>query len=500
LSGGKKITGFSKSGNIYSASILKGFPNGNIAVPTGILINGKWEDIARSTERFVIGSNSDTRLTDNSQNWTANELVGSYILVQPVKWHWSPGYITSNTSNTVYFNPINHTIVGDTYVAYYIANHDRYLQSPGDWTFKNRTLKVYYDTDLNNESVEFAYSDSIISLQNCTYINFQDIIFELANYRLLSAYNCNQIKITNCEFRYTAGEGVMFSDVDNISFINNYIHDCGAVGLRLYLFGPTEIKNNLFRRITTQQVGMANYDFRMGAAITIHYPVDADPEIMYNYFDSVGLAIQGHTFSISRSAIISCNYIENYGVTISDCGAIYFSSDLSSATYKKIKKNIIRDAVTAGNRYLPYGDDAINPHPVLHPHAIYLDAEALGYLCDSNSIENTSIAFYSNRNYKNAFKNITWSMPINLFLQPIALFILKIRPSDGQMHLQTEIQFGQIILCLSGTSTAGVYLRHTSMTVNSLGVDNNTFYFDYNRIAHPLTAHPLSENMFCIMV
>ncbi|MBN1597525.1 MAG: cadherin domain-containing protein [Bacteroidales bacterium] len=508
LSGGKLLSNFTNSGNIYSAPVYKDFPAGNVIVPTGILINGKWQDIARSEERFTTGNNTNNSFTDPSQNWTDNALVGSYVLIQPVHWHWSPGHIISNSSTSVSFNPIKHIINSSKIFAYYIVNYDNYLQSNGDWTFKNRILKVYYETDLNAENVQFAMSDSIFTIKDCSHIQLSDLVFEMANYRHLSVEGGENLTVSNCEFRYSAGGAVKIYRTNIIVFKDNYVHDCGAMGVRLNLYGNATVKNNLFKRIATRFIGMANYDFRMGAGLTIQNPVSSMSYVINNSFDSVGLAIQSHTFEEGESIRISGNYIENYGISISDCGALYFASDMSSFTNKYVSRNIIRNAITAGDRYLPYGANATNPHPALHPHAIYLDEEAKGYVCDSNSIYNTSIPFYSNRNYKHRFNynNIVKGDKYiadryrTIYLKDQVIGI-KDRSAD-----RDTLRYNNIVL--GNSEYARVYLRHSSREIVDMGVDKNMFYFDYNKIASPFNESPeigkymlewgLSENSYSL--
>jgi hypothetical protein len=482
LSGSKVLQSFSRSGNIYAASVYKDFLNAPMNVPAGILINGEWMDIARSEEHLVYGSNSATYISDPSANWSSNKYTGALCIIQPVHWHWTPSPITSNTSNGISFQQVQHASSSDKVVAFYIANHDDFLKSNGDWTFRDRTLKIFYNGDLTNQNVQFAVSDTILSLRYCSNYEFRDIVFEMANFRHLSVYEGSNFKISGCEFRYTAGESIKIYDLNELQFTENYVHDCGAVGLRINYFGYARIEHNLFRRIAATHVGMANYDFRMGAAITVNYSTSPSFDIRYNYFDSVGLAIQSHTFRSDGSANISYNYIENYGVTISDCGALYFNSDMGTEVQRNVKNNIIRNAVSAGTRY------PTNYHPVLHPHAIYLDEGALAYNCDSNTIENTSFALYMNRNFKNSFKhaNIVNANQNNpafynaVFMKDQAIGLLNMSAD------RDTIKYNNIVL--GEGNTPRVYLRHESEESHDAYVDNNLFYLDYNRVANPFNS------------
>ena len=160
----------------------------------------------------------------------------------------------------------------------------------------------------------------------------------------------DHISITDCELRYTAGGAVRCYRTDNIVFNRNYVHDCGAMGMRINMYDYLEIRNNRFCRIATQHVGMCNYDFKMGCAISIHNSMGRETFVQYNHFDSVGAAVQTYTFRENNGASISYNYVEDYGVTVADCGAFYSNSDVDSDTRRYIKNNIILDSKTAGNR------------------------------------------------------------------------------------------------------------------------------------------------------
>ncbi|MBN1950892.1 MAG: cadherin domain-containing protein [Bacteroidales bacterium] len=482
LSGSTVISSFEQSGNVFSASVYKDFPQVPLCAPTGILINGDWKDIARSREFIVQGSGSNSYIYAGEQAWAANRYVGSLILMQPVHWHWTPSPITANTSNSISFMPVQHSSSTGQEAAFYLVNHDDFLKDPGDWVFKNRQLKVYFPTDLNQENVQFAVSDSIVSLLDCSNISFQDLVFEMSNHRFIAAFKGSNIKISGCEFRYTAGEAVMFRQTNGIYFTGNYIHDCGAVGLRLKWFGYAEVRNNLFKRIATEHVGLANYDFRMGAAINLNYCFSPNYYVEYNYFDSVGLAIQSFTFSEGGSASIRYNYIENYGMTISDCGAIYFNSDMGSEPPKYVENNFIRNAITAGYKY------STNFHPVLHPHAIYCDEGAMGYYCNRNTIDNTSYALYMNRNLKNTMVNnniVNANQDNPEFFNAVFMKDQAIGAISSSAD-RDSIRNNNIVL---GTgSNPSVYLRHESEESHNAWVDQNIFYFDYNKIAAPFQA------------
>ncbi len=109
-----------------------------------------------------------------------------------------------------------------------------------------------------------------------------------------------------------------WSGIDHISFINNYVHDCGAVGLDLSMYGIIDVSQNLFKRISAKHIGLCNFDHRMTAAISIQDPRNSNTSIQFNYFDSVGIALQSHTFGVGESSDISYNYVENYGISASD--------------------------------------------------------------------------------------------------------------------------------------------------------------------------------------
>jgi hypothetical protein len=488
LSGGKLISEFSKSGNIYSASVESSFPRGPIRVPTELLINGVTKDIARSDEFFTKGSNSWTQLTDANQNWTANEHVGSVIIYQGVMWSWSASTITGNNSNTVYFGKVQYYLSGSKWIPYYIANNDKYLLSDGDWTFKNNTLKIYSESDLNAKKVEFAISDSVIGINNSSNLVFKDIALTMANYRLLSSVGGNNILIDHCEFSHSGGSGIKNYKTKDIKIVNSYVHDIAAMGIFMDQCTPV-VQYNLFRNIASKKIGLSNYTFRFGAAVSNLTPSGQNSYIEYNYFDSVGLAIQSHTFVSGRTGSYSYNYIENYGLTISDCAAIYCASDWD-ATKKTVKNNIIKNAVTSGFRFTKYGNQAINPHPSLHPHALYVDEAGFGYHCDSNSIQDASFAFYTNRSFSNSFKyNNVVNGNLNNPDRYNAVYIKDqaIGPKTFSAD-RDEMKFNNIVL--DDNVSSRVCIRHTSEYVAD-APDANKFYFDENKIASPF--HDVSK-------
>jgi hypothetical protein len=482
FSGGKKMTELSKSGNIYSASVDLQFPHGEVSVPSGILIDNQWPDIARSSEFFTKGSNSNSYLKDENQSWNPGELEGCILLIQPVRWSWSASPIQSNTSNELTVYPMKYSVGSNHYAGYYIANKDEYLNTNGEWTFNKKTLKIYHESDLAGKTVQFAVVDSIIGGLNSSNLVFRDLTFQMANYRLVSFKFGKNITIDGCDFGFTAGTALKFYRTENTEIVNNYIHDCGAMGVYTTQCSNPVIRYNLFKYIAAKHVGMCNYKFRMSAAVSNATPFSDHSYVEYNYFDSVGLAIQSHTFLPGRTCSYSYNYIQNYGVTISDCAAVYFASDYD-ATVKTAKKNIIRDAISSGFRYTSYGDDAINPHPDLHPHAFYVDDGGYGYHCDSNSIINTSFAFYTNRSHSNTFNycNVVNADLYNSSTYNAVYLKDQAIGSTTSSADRDEVKYNNIVL---KSSNSVVYLRHTSQYVSSL-TDNNYFSFDYNKISHP---------------
>ncbi|MBN1599238.1 MAG: cadherin domain-containing protein [Bacteroidales bacterium] len=483
LSGGKLVTDFSNSGNIYSAEVESSFPRGPILVPAGILIDGNAPDIARSEEYFTQGTNSWTQLIDESQSWTTNELVGSIMIYQPVFWSWCASPITSNTATTANFYKAKYILSNNKWTAYYIANNDKYLESDGDWTFKNNTLKVYSATNLNDKVVQFSVSDSIIGVNNSSNLVFSGISFELANYRLLSFIRGSNITIDDCKFGFSGGTGIKFYRTSQLSFTNSYVHNMGAMGIITDQCNTPIIRYNLFKHITSNKIGLGNYVFRYGAAVSNLTPSGDNSYIEYNYFDSVGLAIQSHTFLPGRTCSYSYNYIQNHGVNISDCAAIYAASDWD-ATNKTIKNNIIKGAITSGYRYTSYGNYATNPHPALHPHAIYIDEGGYAYKCDSNSIEDAAFAFYTNRSHSSSFR---YSNVINGNLHNTSKYNAVYMKDQviGPITFSAdrdEVKYNNIVF--DDNPNPAVYLRHTS-SYNSGAPDNNYFEFDYNKIASP---------------
>ncbi len=120
-----------------------------------------------------------------------------------------------------------------------------------------------------------------------------------------------------------------------------------------------------------------------------------------------------------------------------------------------------------------------------------MDESAMGWLCDSNSVENTAIAFYSNRNYKNSFKHNNVVNGDKYIAENYSCIYFKDQAVGNSTYSADRDTLRYNNFVLSSTKKATAYLRHAYGRYPNTGIDENKFYFDYNNIAAPFTSSPL---------
>jgi hypothetical protein len=401
ISGGKNVSGtFSASGNLWTSSSASFVPHGYIIMPGGILIDNKFYPIARhpNTTYYTTGTRgTKTNLTDNSQSWTVNELVGGQVSARCVTWAWSTGNITSNTSNTINFQAFPDFNLGseDPTTYYFLQNIERGADVNGEWCYNNDNIKVYSNSNLNSKAVEFSMVDTIVKVNNCNYINFSGIEFRMANSILMDIQTGSRINISDCSFR-VAGfsamdiNGTANFDVTRCNF--EYSHGNGITADNLNVAHLTE--NKFYMTPGTE--GHWNYPSaskRVGASITSYYHT-GPIYVRNNEFDSVMIAMQSHWSD--APLYFERNIIRDYGIICGDIAAVYMGGDWKLEIKKYIRKNIFINAHKSTNT-------TVGAHAARYVHGIYWDYDVHGAICDSNTFINSNAVVYSNRAYGNRF-------------------------------------------------------------------------------------------------
>lgn len=391
ISGGINLSGrFTNEGNnIWAINNIGYSKSGYIHNPAGLLINNKFNRVARHPNNTYYSTENygDNHLVDETQSWTDNELAGAQVAARCVNWAWSIGEISGNNSNTIYFDFFNdYKLSKKTY--YFLQNYG--LDSEGEWTYSNETLRVYSSSDLNSKNVEFPVTDTIFNITNCSNLVIENLEVRNANGILVNITDGSSIKITNSIFRVAGSAALDINKISDVSITNNYFEYTHSNGIIANDLGLTHIEHNRFK-FTPGIRGMNNNYDRWGAAITNYYCNDK-VYVRNNQFDSLGIAY--HTHWSNQSWYFEKNIIRDYGFINGDIGAVYCGGDWKADVPKYIRKNIFKDAHVNL-------DVTIGGHAGNFVHSIYWDYDSRGMIADSNTMVNTNVAIFSNINHSN---------------------------------------------------------------------------------------------------
>jgi chitodextrinase len=391
ITGGKILTGgFAQNGNIWIHNSVGYKKTGYIMNNAGLLINNRFNRVAihPNNDYYTTNSKGNNTLSDGSQNWTDNELVGGQVAVKAVNWAWSVGKISSNTSGSVNFSKLEYDL-GKDQTFYFLQNVDKGLDQSGEWVYNNSSLKVYYTGNLNTQKVEFPVVDTLLQMKNASNIVFDGLEIRGANGILIDIQGGENIRFDNCSFRI-AGTGIDINNTQKIFFTNSHFEYFHTNGITADGVGPMNIHDNSFRHMHAIK-GMNNDYDDWSSSIAIEHN-SGEVSVKYNTFDTVMIAFQTHW--ANADWYFERNVISDYSYILGDNAAVYCGGDWRTDLNKVIRKNIFKDAqhdmeATVGNHVGTFG------------HGVYWDYNSNGILVDSNTFINSNAAIYSNRNKMN---------------------------------------------------------------------------------------------------
>jgi hypothetical protein len=369
--GSKIIGSFTKEGNIWYKTdndLPDYIPTTRRIIPY-VFINETRYGVSRFPNTGILTTKTNgtkTYLDDYTQTWSNNQWSNGMISIRCVAWDWTSRKILSNTSTRMNLDALPLGISKSS-TDYIIHNHKNACDVIGEWAQQNDTIWIFYAENLNDKVVEVPVVDTIVKINNCKYIKFENLQFErgvmtdiFAQQSVITLDKCN---ITD------AGNALML--IQSNSYMN--MHDCalshgGRAGIYMDESGG-DLFDNTFKDMVSD--GANNGDGANGSCIN-NWHCNAVTRIHHNYFENINIAFNGHWSN--AETYIYRNYINGYGKTIEDCGAIYIGGDFTN--FKKyVTRNII---LNAGNKFC---------------HALYMDYLTSNVVADSNTIYNSNIAF-----------------------------------------------------------------------------------------------------------
>ena len=368
---------------IYSALVpqksmlnLVLFNNENI--PSGRWPNNGWMKIGSHHGKNSI---TDSNLP-SKPDWTGGEIV-----VRTRTWVLDRRIISRHENKTLVFEPLFYEPVNGS--GYYIQNHPKTLDRPGEWSFDGRTFMIYLGTESMSErpQVKLAIVDNLLNIMDRSYVTIENIQFKGANENGCIIRNANNVIIRNCSILFNGRNGIYAYDgCRELLLEKNYLSDNNNSGI--YVSADSQysiIKNNSINKSGYLQ-GMGTYadDSYSGIVCQGDYSLITLNKIENSGY--IGIRWGG------QDSEVSYNYINTTCLWKDDGGGIYTFSDES--TGKIVKNNIVLNAKARPDGWHYYETE--------RAHGIYIDGSDNILLTGNTLAFNEGAGMYINeaRNIK----------------------------------------------------------------------------------------------------
>ncbi|MBN2349203.1 MAG: right-handed parallel beta-helix repeat-containing protein [Bacteroidales bacterium] len=404
---------------------------------------------------YTGSTNVDYFLEDYSQNWENDQWVNGLAVVRVLNWKWYSRRINSNSNTRLDFDNFGSSYETSS-TPYLIRNHVNACNLEGEWAQQNNTLWINYSSDLNTKKVEYPVVDIIFTIKNCHYLKFENLQVERSN--LFNFYiETSNVEIVDC-FISDAGGGLINSQEHSDVIISRNYFTRGRRGGIFLEKSHGEVSYNTFKKMAFD--GAANTEKPYGACVMNWY-CDDITSVDHNVMDSVNLGYHGHWSNAEN--YVTNNYITNFGLTVRDCGALYFGADYTGHS-KIVNKNIL---INAHNKFV---------------HGLYIDYSSNNVKADSNTIANTNIAIFIHASKNNEIRNTNiinpaYNMDPPAWNQAIRLdeYLYNHNGSDVSPIIYNNIQNNTIVLGRTQNEKAVMFFnvindKHTNI------IDNNLYF------------------------
>lgn len=310
---------------------------------------------------------TDNQLT-NTPNWT-----GAEVVIRKNHWIIDRDIITSHLNTTLSYSSTSAYSPIDNW-GYFIQNHPSTLDQHGEWYYNSLTKKIIIYSNIA-PSVGVSTIDTVIVVKNANYVTLNNLFIKGSNKLSCGVFNSDNIKIINCDIKYSGEDGFFGSNFNNSNFENNSINFTNNNGFKCAWGQNTIIKNNVIKNTATLpgigKNGDGNY-FGM-------YVDGNNATISLNKIDSVGYVALAFG---SNGTLVKNNFINHYDLCKADGGGIYTYKGCSNVTYtgRKIIDNIVLNGISTSE-----GTD--NP-TALSGEGIYLDDNSDGVEIIGNTVCN----------------------------------------------------------------------------------------------------------------
>jgi parallel beta-helix repeat protein len=315
---------------------------------TNFFINGKKQPIGRWPNATTANqgylsmkwASGSTRLSSKSipdaSVWQDGDLV-----VRTNRWliDWSP--IVETRGDTLTIRPCSYNI--DREFGFFIKNHPRTLDRPGEWYFNRKSHKIMFYSVKNPEALDITVPiiESLVSIPGQKYITIENLVLKGSLGNALVADRSANITIRNSEFIHSGENAVLATKCYKLLFEGNKVLDANNLGIEFQSCNGTVVRQNTIKNVGINPAVGSNGISFIGIGIE-----GVSNLLEYNRIDSIGYI--GLRFD-GDSTVVRYNVISNTNMVKDDGGGIYtWNGDRWTNVSRKIIGNIVWNSLGAG--------------------------------------------------------------------------------------------------------------------------------------------------------
>ena len=341
-----------------------------------VTINGVQQAVGRYPNTDVnkgyltFESHGTNSIIDNELT-SATDWTGAEVVIKPKRWILDRSVITSQKGTTISFAPSLTYNPYDNY-GYFIQNHIKTLDLPGEWFYNPSSKKVSVFSQPLNFNASIV--DILVSIRYQSNLVFDNIVFSGANSKAIDMYYAQNVQIKNCDFIFSGMDGVFAASVNNIFLLNNTFSNTNNNAINFYY----NCNNNVIRNNLVKNTGLIPGAGQSGNGTYQGLFVSGASNLVeYNIIDSTGFtAIR---FGGGDSNVIKNNLVTNFTIAKDDGGGITTLGTAGVTWYgQKVIGNIIINGIGISEGTDKPGSSSSN--------GIYMDDNSSNILIDGNTI------------------------------------------------------------------------------------------------------------------